>query len=293
MADPKPIEIGLLDSDLQPLKIGAEALAELRIVADRMVEACEVSGTSIDAMLETLKPRKVGPDDRIGVNLTAGEKKMLIGLADLDDAIKDQIRLVQPKQRLELTLRQINEIECALSRAMADMSDDKARRLWLSLDGKFLGIQTRHVRSDGPENSLGQILTGEPVSRGAAVREALIKMIEARRPKRKRPASAPYTPRQGQFLAFIDSYIRLHGQAPAERDIGVLLPSQPAGGASDGADAGEAGVHPAHSRHGPVDPAAHITGRTAGSGAAERTMKVFLAGVGDLGLMRSAEFTRH
>lgn len=220
MADRKPTEIGLLDSDLQPLKIGAEALAELSIVAERMVEACKVSGTSIDAMRETLKPRKVGPDDRIGVNLTGGEKKMLNGLADLDDSIKDQIRRVQAKQqRREFTLRQINEIECATSRAMASMSNEKARRQWQSLDGKFLGIQTKHVCGDKPENSLGRALAGEPVSRGAAVREALLKMIEARRPKRKRPASAPYTPRQGQYLAFIDSYIRLHGQAPAERDM--------------------------------------------------------------------------
>jgi len=220
MSDRKPIEIDLSDSDLQPLKIGAEALAELSIVADRMVQACEVSGTSIDAMLETLKPRKVGPDDRIGVNVTAGEKRMLVGLADLEESIKDQIRLVQPKQRRrEFTLRQINEIECAISRAMADMSDEKARRQWLSLDGKFLGIQTKHVCGDRPENSLGRALAGEPVSRGAAVREALMKMIEARRPKRKRPASAPYSTRQGQYLAFIESYIGLHGQAPAERDM--------------------------------------------------------------------------
>ena len=96
MSDRKPIEIDLSDSDLQPLKIGAEALAELSIVADRMVQACEVSGTSIDAMLETLKPRKVGPDDRIGVNVTAGEKRMLVGLADLDELIKDQVRQVEP-----------------------------------------------------------------------------------------------------------------------------------------------------------------------------------------------------
>ncbi|MCY2952677.1 MAG: hypothetical protein NTU53_12005 [Planctomycetota bacterium] len=96
MSDRKPIEIDLSDLDPRPLKIGAAALADLSIVADRMVQACEVSGTSIDAMLETLKPRKVGPDDRIGVNVTAGEKRMLVGLADLDELIKDQVRQVEP-----------------------------------------------------------------------------------------------------------------------------------------------------------------------------------------------------
>lgn len=124
-----------------------------------MVEAREVGGTSVDAILETLKPTTVSPYDGIGVNLTAGEKKMLVGLADLDELIKDQSRLAQPKQRLELTLRQVNEIECAISRAMAGMSDEKARRQWQSLDSRFLGIQTRYVCSDGPKNSLGQALT--------------------------------------------------------------------------------------------------------------------------------------
>lgn len=31
--------------------------------------------------------------------------------------------------------------------------------------------------------------------------------------------SATWTPRQGQYLAFIHSYIKLHGRAPAERDM--------------------------------------------------------------------------
>ena len=31
--------------------------------------------------------------------------------------------------------------------------------------------------------------------------------------------SAPYTPRQGQYLAFIAAYTRLHGQPPSESDI--------------------------------------------------------------------------
>ena len=31
--------------------------------------------------------------------------------------------------------------------------------------------------------------------------------------------AADYTPRQGQFLAFIHSYIKLHGQPPAEADM--------------------------------------------------------------------------
>ena len=30
---------------------------------------------------------------------------------------------------------------------------------------------------------------------------------------------APWTPKQGQYLAFIYAYLTLHGRAPAERDL--------------------------------------------------------------------------
>ena len=38
---------------------------------------------------------------------------------------------------------------------------------------------------------------------------------------------AAYTPRQGQFLAFIHDYAKLNGQPPAERDIERYFRSTP------------------------------------------------------------------
>lgn len=40
--------------------------------------------------------------------------------------------------------------------------------------------------------------------------------------------SAPYTPRQGQFLAFIHYYTKIHRRAPAEADIAVYFQVSPA-----------------------------------------------------------------
>lgn len=39
--------------------------------------------------------------------------------------------------------------------------------------------------------------------------------------------SAPWTPLQGQYLAFIHAYATIHGQAPAERDMQEFFPVTP------------------------------------------------------------------
>jgi LexA DNA binding domain len=39
--------------------------------------------------------------------------------------------------------------------------------------------------------------------------------------------TAPYTPRQGQYLAFIAAYTRLHGQPPSEAEIATHLMVSP------------------------------------------------------------------
>jgi Mn-dependent DtxR family transcriptional regulator len=39
--------------------------------------------------------------------------------------------------------------------------------------------------------------------------------------------TAPYTPRQGQYLAFIVAYARFHGQPPSEAEIATHLMVSP------------------------------------------------------------------
>jgi hypothetical protein len=46
-------------------------------------------------------------------------------------------------------------------------------------------------------------------------------------------AAKNFTPKQGQYLAFIHLYTRLHRRPPAETDIAAILPRQPAFSSSD------------------------------------------------------------
>src|SRR5215203_4321681 len=57
-------------------------------------------------------------------------------------------------------------------------------------------------------------------------------------------SSKSFTERQGQYLAFIDAYTRVHGRPPAETD----MQPQPAFRAPDGPHAGAPRPHPPPAR---------------------------------------------
>src|SRR3954452_23591379 len=59
-----------------------------------------------------------------------------------------------------------------------------------------------------------------------------------------------FTERQGQYLAFIDAYTRVHGRPPAETDA-APFPAQPAFRAPDGPHAGAPRPHPPPARRRP------------------------------------------
>jgi hypothetical protein len=56
------------------------------------------------------------------------------------------------------------------------------------------------------------------------------------------PSAKTFKPKQGQYLAFIHMYTRLHRRPPAETDM-QEYPRQPALGSPDGADAGTRRPH--------------------------------------------------
>ncbi|MCX5658347.1 MAG: hypothetical protein NTW19_01330, partial [Planctomycetota bacterium] len=179
----EPIVIDIPNYSPEPIGMEDEAVAYLHRFADQL----EQSGADIDEILERMRPKQIGPDDRIGVSLQPAEREMLLS-ADLAEPIKEQIRQAPSKRRkLEFTLRQVNEIENAISKVMAGISDNKVRSKWRPLDDKFIEVQTTYAAGDEQQNSLGRLLSGESVSRGAAVRELLMKVLEERKATKAKP----------------------------------------------------------------------------------------------------------
>src|SRR6186713_926684 len=68
------------------------------------------------------------------------------------------------------------------------------------------------------------------------------------------PSAKPFTPKQGQYLAFIQLYTRLHRRPPAETDMQEYFRVSPRLGTPDGADARN-GQRSRSSCHSPQAPA--------------------------------------
>ena len=76
-------------------------------------------------------------------------------------------------------------------------------------------------------------------------------------------ASKPFTATQGQYLAYIYYYPKIHGRPPAESDLQRFLRSHAAGGASDDQDARRARTDRASTGGGPLDTASVDAGTVA------------------------------
>ena len=64
-----------------------------------------------------------------------------------------------------------------------------------------------------------------------------------------------FTGKQGQYLAFIDSYMVMHGRAPAEADLAAVLRDHTSDDTSDDPDAGREGTHQSSPWAGPINQA--------------------------------------
>jgi catechol 2,3-dioxygenase-like lactoylglutathione lyase family enzyme len=90
---------------------------------------------------------------------------------------------------------------------------------------------------DEPLAGFRRFYTADPFGNRLEFLERVPDQPAIARPK-KGPPAPRFTDKQGQYLAFILSYIRMYRRAPAETDIAASLRCEPAIRASDGRDAG-------------------------------------------------------
>jgi hypothetical protein len=145
----------------------------------------EAMGVDVEAALENMKPKKVGPEDKIPVRMSAAEKELVLGLVGLSEAIKARIGQTRPKKRtVELTLREVTELEHVMTPLARGCADRKLTRKWRAIINNLTDVQSQHTDGTEPEDGLQRLLDGQPVSRGAVVRDMLLKFLEERKGKR-------------------------------------------------------------------------------------------------------------
>jgi hypothetical protein len=74
------------------------------------------------------------------------------------------------------------------------------------------------------------------------------------------PMKKTYTHQQGQYLAFIHYYSKIHGCTPSEAEMQQYFLSLAANRTSDGLDTRSARTHRADAREGSINPSADLAG---------------------------------
>lgn len=188
--------IELPDFFSSPLRVEEAAIDYLQAFIDDIEDISGECGIDLDTLLETLKSTRVEPDEKIGLRLTKGQRQMILEMPELGQSIAACVRDTPArKQKVELTLGQINELENTVARAIQQTADRKAKRKLQLLDGELINMQIKYTVGNDSQSLGPQVfVTPSDISRGALVRKLLAEMLEARRqkdrPKRGRTGSA-------------------------------------------------------------------------------------------------------
>lgn len=134
-----------------------------------------------------MKPIRIEPHQKIGLRLTKEQRELVLGLSGLDESILVQVRNTPPnRQKVELTLSQITELENIIAKIIPQTSDKKTKRKLQLLDGELINMQVKYTVQDDSKPLGPQVFTSpNNLSRGEIVRRLLVEMLRARQHKKK------------------------------------------------------------------------------------------------------------
>jgi hypothetical protein len=109
-------------------------------------------------------------------------------LPDTPEAIKAAIRDTSSrKQKVELTLSQVHELENTIARLIQDTCDNKLKRALQRVDNELINVQVHYTDgNDDPPSALQLAMSPDSLSRGALVRQMLTQMLQACLPQKRK-----------------------------------------------------------------------------------------------------------
>ena len=134
-------------------------------------------GLDVNATLDRMMPETVAPEEKLPVPMSTTEKPLVLGLTGLDDDIRTQITLTPPSmQTVALTLRQVTMLDNLVASVAKTCTDEQLVHKWRDIANHLIGVQVHYT--DGSEPTLEEALAGQPISRGALMRQMLMRMME-------------------------------------------------------------------------------------------------------------------
>jgi DNA-binding MarR family transcriptional regulator len=138
-----------------------------------------------------MRRQRIKPGQLVDVRLTLQERKLILERTFIDDEMEGRLRGATPRGSslvVRLTLDDVDDLAGHVAAEANHCPEPRVRRV---LDGVYERL-----------TSVEQTFTEEE---GAA--EAVAQ------------ASQPFTAKQGQYLAYIYYYTKIHGRPPAESDL--------------------------------------------------------------------------
>ena len=145
-----------------------------------------------------MRPRVIEPGERVPVRLTPSQRDLIIEHAFIDPELAKRLHVAEVEGASIIVLLDLDDLEELLGAVAAEANHAKDERLRRRLDVIWERL-----------NDVAQSHTDDP----STARPAPIFPVFS-------DFSVPkYTPKQGQYLAFIHYYTKIHGRGPAEADL--------------------------------------------------------------------------
>jgi len=139
-----------------------------------------------------MRVRVIQPDERVPVRLSPTQRDLILERAFIEPELERRLRVAESEGAsivARLTLDDLDELLGAVAAEANHAGDARLRKRLVAVCDRLRDVEEAHA--DDPSST------------------RLVPLFSV--PK--------YTPKQGQYLAFIHYYTKLHGEAPAEADF--------------------------------------------------------------------------
>jgi len=138
-----------------------------------------------------MRRKQIKPGQLVDVRLTRQERDLILERTLIDDEMEGHLRGATPRGSnlvVHLTLDDVDDLAGHVAAEANHCSEPRVRRVLDAVYDRLASIEHAFTDEEGPAET--------------AVRE-----------------SKPFTAKQGQYLAYIYYYTKIHGRPPAESDL--------------------------------------------------------------------------
>jgi repressor LexA len=139
-----------------------------------------------------MRPRVIQPGERVAVRLSPVQRDLILEHTFIDPELQQRLRVAETEGASIVARLTLDDLDDLLGHVAAEANHSKNARLRKRLDTIYERLRdVEEAHTDDPSTTRLTPIFSVP----------------------------KYTPKQGQYLAFIHYYTKIHGQAPSEADL--------------------------------------------------------------------------